>query len=301
MQDSGRYGFQGLGITTGGPMDCHAFSWANRLLANPMSCSQIEICYGQFSARFERTTYFAITGADLGWQLDGRPLSAWCTYQAKAGAVLTAVAARSGLRGYLAVTGGFDVAPTFGSCSTVSGEGLGGLAGGRPLAAGDALPYSTGNAPLSACVAPEFIPAYSDSVILRVVPGNQFDLFDPGTRRRFFHQTYRVSSATDRMGCRLQGEPLQHDLGKMVSEAVPLGAIQVPGDGLPIILLRDRQTIGGYPKLGSVYTVDLDKLAQSKPGDLVKFQLGTLAEAQAELKEFRCFFAWQLKTLTVEG
>ncbi len=274
-------------------MDCHAFAWASRLLGDPVTCPQIEICFGNFSARFDQPTCFAITGANPGWALDGQSLEGWRTYRAGAGAVLTGSVARSGLRSYLAVQGGFCVSTVLGSCSTVGGDQLGGLAQGRPLAAGDVLPFTARPDGALVRVPPKYVREYSREFTLRVVPGNQFHQFSANIRDQFFRQQYHVSSQIDRMGCRLQGQPLVHGLEQMASEAVPSGAIQIPGDGQPIVLLRDRQTIGGYPKLGSVYAVDLDTLGQARPGETVRFQLGSLAEAQAELDEFRRFFGWR--------
>ncbi|WIO73405.1 biotin-dependent carboxyltransferase family protein [Porticoccaceae bacterium LTM1] len=295
LQDGGRFGSQHRGITTGGPLDSHAFCWANKLLDNNPNATQIEICYGNFSARFNRGVRFAITGADLNWRLDGMPLMLWRTHYAEAGSVLSAESPRSGLRSYLAVHGGFNVPQVLGSCATVMGDQLGGLADGKPLQGSDEITYDVGEPGILNRVSRHFRPDYTKPAILRVMPSNQFDKFSQQTRRQFFGQRYHLSNRADRMGCRMEGKPLSDIPGNMVSEAVALGSIQVPSDGQPIILLNDRQTIGGYPKLGNIYAVDIARLAQCQPGDEIRFELGSLEEAQYELCLFRQFFDFHPK------
>ena len=264
-------------------------------MANRANDAQIEICYGNFSACFEQSTCFSLTGADLDWHLDGVPLRLWRSYWVNAGGTLTAATPRSGLRSYLAVSGGFQVANVLGSCATVGGDKLGGLHDGQSLQADDSIGFMAAGKDAEAAetnnrIGRHFIPDYWQPVTLRVVPGNQFEQFSPSIRQQFFNQCYKLSNRADRMGCRLEGQSLRQLPGNMVSEAVPLGAIQIPGDGQPIVLLNDRQTIGGYPKLGNVYALDLHKLAQCKPGDEITFTLGNLAEAQNELRLFKQFF-----------
>jgi len=301
IQDGGRYGCQGLGITTGGPMDCHSFAWANRLLANEVTLPTLEVCLGNFSAQFEADTCFSLTGADLQWRLDGEPIRPWRSHCVKAGAVISCASVKNGLRGYLAVHGGFIVPEVFKSCATVAGDQLGGLHNGEKLKLGDQVSYGKCTSGQLRRTPEKFIPSYNDNAVLRIAPTNQYELFQAQTIRKFLSNTYKISSRTDRMGCRLQGTPLTDLPGNMISEAVPLGAIQVPKDGQPIILLQDRPTIGGYPKLGNVYAVDLNSLAQLKPGDKVQFQLGDLAEAQHELSVFRKFFQWHLPVLNTSN
>lgn len=296
LQDGGRFGFQHRGITSGGPLDANAFCWANKLLDNSANDAQIEICFGNFSARFNRSVRFAVTGADLNWRLDGVPLMPWCSYHAEAGSVLSSQSPRMGLRSYLAVQGGFKVPKVLDSCATVMGDQLGGLANGKPLQANDEITCDESKPGMLNRVSRHFRPDYTKPAALRVVPSNQFDKFSRQTRQQFFGQAYHLSNRADRMGCRLEGKPLSNIPGNMVSEAVALGSIQVPSDGQPIILLNDRQTIGGYPKLGNIYAVDIARLAQCQPGDEIHFELGSLEEAQYELCLFRQFFDFHPKT-----
>ncbi|MGS2723106.1 5-oxoprolinase subunit C family protein [Porticoccus sp. GXU_MW_L64] len=295
VQDAGRLGSQHLGVGVGGPMDAHAFAWGNRLLGNAPDAAQIELCFGNFHARFEAATWIALSGADLDWRLDGKPLVPWASYRVQPGSELRAGMASAGVRGYLAVADGWQLPLVFGSCATVIGDRLGGLTEGRPLQAGDRLACNNSDSRSAAFgghrVPQKFIPDFGAAITLRVVPGNQFEQFSTPCRQQFFAQEYQLSNRCDRMGCRMDGEPMADVPASMVSEAVPLGAIQVPSDGLPIVLLNDRQTIGGYPKLGSVYQVDLPRLAQCRPGDKVNFVEGSLQQAQAGLREFKRFFA----------
>ena len=291
IQDGGRTGNQHLGITVGGVADRHAAAWAHRLLGNQPECALLEICLGGAALRFTANTWFSITGADLNWKLDGRPLANWQSHQAHAGALLQAGMAGKGLRGYLAICGGIDLPPVCGSLATTLAEGMGGI-GGRPLQSGDSLPCGQ-HVPGSRFrrqVPVQFRRSYATAITLRVVPSNQFSLFSQAQRTQFFDQRFRVSPASDRMGVRLDGNPLAKPPGKLISEPVCPGAIQVPANGLPIVLMQDCQTIGGYPKLGHVYRVDLDLLAQARPGVAVTFEPGSRSEAQNVLLQQRRFF-----------
>lgn len=290
IQDAGRCGQQHLGVSVGGALDSHAAGWANRLLNNSVQDALLEICLGPFALRFTAATCVAITGADCQWQLDGQPLENWCVHRVPAGGLLTAQVARSGLRSYLAIAGGIQSAPIWGSRATTVGERLGGLCG-LPLVKGDELPYNP-RPDLAITGTPiEYRRDYLGSLTLRVVPSNQFAQFSERQRQEFFSAQYRVAPESDRMGVRLTGTPLQQLPENLTSEAVAPGAIQVPSNGLPIVLMRDCQTIGGYPKLGHVYRVDLDLLAQARPGIGVRFILGNLAESQQELVTLKAFFS----------
>ncbi|WP_346836669.1 biotin-dependent carboxyltransferase family protein [Microbulbifer sp. SAOS-129_SWC] len=290
IQDSGRRGQQHLGVSVSGSADSHAAGWANYLLDNSASAALLEICLGPFALRFAAATWVALAGADCGWRLNGQPLQNWATSLIPAGGLLEGGIARSGLRSYVALAGGILTPSVWGSRATNVGERLGGL-DGRALADGDQLPYTAAARARATCMPAEFARTYSRRVRLRVVPSNQFEQFPAAQRQRFFAHTYQVSPQSDRMGVRLQGAALEPVPGNLISEAVAPGAIQMPGNGQPIVLMPDCQTIGGYPKLGHVYRVDLDHLAQARPGDEVQFELGDLREAQAELARLRRFFA----------
>lgn len=287
LQDLGRKGFQHLGITEGGPMDEHAFRWANALLANPMNACAIEVTYGGLELVASEPTMIAIAGGDLGASLNGEPLLNWTSHAVKAGDKIAFGHPVNGLRSYLSVAKGFAVKPVLGSCSTVVRETLGGLNGeGAPLKAGDelryspTLPYSTKSVPSSD------IPDYQEDLELGVIPGYQFELFSSLERRRFFGHQYEVTNNIDRMGYRLRGAKISANQTGIISEGIALGAIQIPADGQPIILMRDRQTIGGYPKIGTITALDVGQLSQRSPGTAVRFHIRDISYAQAQRHVF---------------
>nr|WP_081475738.1 biotin-dependent carboxyltransferase family protein [Microbulbifer agarilyticus] len=288
IQDRGRFGYQHLGIGASGVADSHGAGWANRLLGNSSGDAVIELCLGNFRMQFKSEGRFAIAGADLGWRLDGERLENWCSYRARAGAKLEASIATDGLRGYLGFSGGVDAPLICGSRATSQGDGLGGLKGnGEPLAKGDVLtfgcPMNSGIHDASVRAVPsQFRRTYGTAVTLRVVPSNQFNAFSADCVHQLLNTSYTVAPDSDRMGVRLAGSALPEPPGNLISEPVSPGAIQVPANGQPIVLMQDCQTIGGYPKLGHVYRVDLDRLAQARPGAQVRFVMGNRAESQHE-------------------
>ena len=293
IQDAGRHGSQHLGIGVSGAADRHAAGWANRLLGNADRAPVIEVCLGNFRVQFVRACHFSLAGADMGWKLDGVPLCNWSSHRAPAGAVLESGFAAQGLRAYLAFPDGLSVPDVCGSSATHMGDGLGGLHGnGQSLRAKDRLQIRSAGAGARAgrCVPVKFRRSYEDSLQLRVVPSNQFSQFSAEARAHFFATRFRVAPESDRMGVRLEGQAMPKTPENLISEAVCPGAVQVPVSGLPIVLMPDCQTIGGYPKLGHVYRVDLDRLAQARPGVSIQFVPGDRAQAQQELILQRQFF-----------
>ena len=295
LQDSGRYGYQHIGVTTGGPMDEHAFRWANRLLDNPPEAAQIEINIGRLSLLAHEDTCIALTGADLGARINGTEAAPWQTYQIHRGDRIEFGMPMTGLRAYLAVSGGFRPAIKLGSCATVVREGLGGLDGcGQKLTKGDRIGFDRCSQPSGASLSAGDIPDYNRDLHIGVIPSYQYPHFSPGERMTFFTGTYEVSQRIDRMGYRLTGEPIHSELDGIISEGIAYGAIQVPSDGQPIVLMKDRQTIGGYPKIGCLSALDAGQLAQRGPGALVRFYLSDVADAEAQ----RAIFNHKLETWT---
>jgi antagonist of KipI len=229
----------------------------------------------------------AVTGADLSPFLNGRPLPMWEGVSVRRGDVISFGHPRSGCRSYLAVAGGIDVPVVMGSRSTYIRSGLGGLEG-RALRPGDRLRAgSTRPAMPLRRFPPRLIPEYQAENELRVVLGPQDDHFTKGGIYTFLHSEYRISLQADRMGYRLEGAPVEHTgAADIVSDGMPAGAIQVPGDGLPIILLADRQTTGGYAKIATVSSVDLPRLAQAQAGDRVRFLPLSQEEASRLVREY---------------
>ena len=291
LQDYGRYGYQRIGVTSGGPMDEHAFLWANKLLDNVANATQIEITFGGLVLVATKSTVIAITGADLGAHINEKAVKPWRTYNISVGDTITFNQPNTGLRAYLAVKGGFHVEPHLGSSATVVREGIGGIQrNGVKLEVGDKLKYTPYTNQYFRTVSSHFIPDYSGTIELGVIPSYQFDGFSKHQTNIFFSSTYEISNQIDRMGYRLKGEAITYDGNGIISEGISMGAVQIPQDGQPIVLLRDRQTIGGYPKIGCVSALDCNLLAQKKSGDTITFKLIDLQHEQGRRCIFNRFF-----------
>lgn len=297
LQDYGRFGYQEAGMSNGGPMDEHAFLWANYLLSNHYNAPQLEVCMAGLQVRFLKSTMIAICGANLGAMLNDEPLANWQSHFVQRGDVLTFTKMEQGVYAYLAVKHGFRVAPSLNSVSTVMREKLGGLDGcGKPLATGDEIAFEENGKERYSLVPEEYIPHYSKDIVLRFFPNMSVTGFSHSLIEQFAQQTFIVSRDINRMGyrlkCQTSDQPLPIDKPNRgtLSHGVPLGSIQLPKSGLPIILMKDRQTIGGYPLLGNVARLDLSKLSQSLPDTTVKFKLVEISEVEEELIEFFNFF-----------
>ncbi len=292
LQDYGRYGYQHIGLTHSGPMDECAHLWANRLLGNRYDAAQVEVSYGVFSAEFTKETVIALCGADLNATINNRPVLPWQTYNVNKGDIIDFVSPRTGLRCYLAVKGGFNITKSISSAATVVRENLGGLNGdGEKLRAENVIAYGKSiHQKVTRCVPDIYIPRYEQSITLRFVPNLSLTSAGIDAQEAFQHTSYEVTQNIDRMGYRLSGEPIKASLGGIISQGVSLGAIQLPKDGQPIVLMKDRQTMGGYPLLGCVSTLDLPLLSQSTPGVRVKFKAVDVDELEAELLQYQQFF-----------
>lgn len=291
IQDLGRYGHQSIGVSPGGPMDTYAFRWANRLLDNHQNDAQIEINLGQFRCEFLAETTMAITGADMAAELNGVVIEPWQSYTIHAGDHLSFKGSKKGSRAYLAIRRGLDVPKILGSCSTVVRDQLGGLHGdGSKLKAKDCLEYNASSPMITRQVPSEFIDDYSHDITLELISSYQYDWFSKEDHHRFFNTPYIVSQQIDRMGYRLSGEAIFCRKQRFISEGIAPGAVQITPDGQPIILMRDRQTIGGYPKIGCVTAGSLSKLAQCLPGATIRFVKKDLYEAETEYRQAREFF-----------
>lgn len=291
IQDIGRFGITPLGVTQGGPLDEYAYCWSNLLLGNPAGCPTLEITLGQAEYRFTKGCMVAICGGDLQAKLDDQPVQNWSSFYVSKGQTLKFGLPVNGLRAYLAVAGGFAVEPHLGSTSTVLREKLGGLhQDGTPLVAGDVLPLGMPQHKTEPKqVSFRFIPDYNLPLRLRVIESYQAQEFTKEARRSFYRNTYSVSQSSDRMGYRLAGQPVTPPRNGVISEGIALGSIQIPPDGQPIVLLNDRQTLGGYPKIGVLARIDQPRIAQAKPGHSVKFIKGNRRHLQA------IWSAWALR------
>jgi KipI family sensor histidine kinase inhibitor len=282
VQDRGRFGFQKFGVPVSGGVDETALRMANVLVGNPQGAAALEMAALGPQLRFLADAVVALTGAEVEGDLDGGPVPRYRSFQVRAGQVLDVRACTRGLRAYLAIAGGIDAPVLLGSRSTCLAAKFGGLQG-RALMVGDVL---AGWSPSSPGVAGREVPdawrpRHGGPVTLRVVMGPQDDAFTEAGRRTFLESTYRVSAYADRMGYRLDGPVIAHrGSADIISDWVPLGGVQVPGDGKPIILLADRQTTGGYPKIATVIKPDIGVVAQLRPGDALTFRAVSVAEAQ---------------------
>jgi biotin-dependent carboxylase-like uncharacterized protein len=291
VQDYGRYGYQNMGVTTGGPLDEHAFLWANYLLDNHYNDAQIEISYGAFSAVFTEPTVIAICGADLSATLNGQRILPWHTYNVNAGDEICFVRPLAGLRCYLAVNNGFSVAHHVSSCATVMREKIGGLdKKGAPLVSNNDVLYQACYMRMNRRVPAQFIPQYTSKVTVRYIPNVLVSPFSELSQQLFSQKVYTVTSMIDRMAYRLSGEPIDAPTTKVISHGVSLGAIQVPSNGQPIVLMKDHQTMGGYPLLGCVVYLDIAVLAQAAPETTVSFVPVAVNDVEAELMTYKRFF-----------
>ncbi len=299
IQDLGRYGYQKYGVIVSGSMDPLAHKISNRLVGNNENEATLEITLMGPVLQFQETTLISICGGDLSPTIDGKPVPLRRSLLIKAGSVLKFGASRNGCRSYLAIAGGFNVPTVMNSKSTYVRAGIGGM-NGRSLQEGDTLeagplkkeseniieyllPYLEDSdfTEIDWSISSEFISSYQQKQAIRVIPGTEYDLFSSESRENFINKPFKVSAQSDRMGYRLEGPSLHlEEAFNMISEAVVFGTIQVPSNGKPIILLADRQTTGGYPRIGYIASVDLPLIAQTKPGEELTFTMVTQEKAQ---------------------
>jgi biotin-dependent carboxylase-like uncharacterized protein len=315
VQDLGRHGHRQLGICPGGALDVLALKLANRLVGNADGAAGLELTMGGCELRFETDTRIALAGDDFGAQLDGVPLWPCWSVPVAAGQVLklqganASGAKKAGLRSWLAIAGGIDVAPVLGSRSTDLKAGFGGHEG-RALRKGDKL--QLGPSQLDAAQrarkpfglrGPDWGAEEADGAIaLRVLPGPEFEQFTLAARDVLWGERWRITSQSNRMGSRLAGTELKRKrAGDMLSSGVIPGTIQVPPSGQPIILMGDAQTTGGYPRIGVVIRADLWKLAQAPLNGKLRLVQVDMAEALAAWADQQRYLAQVAQGLAVAG
>lgn len=280
LQDRGRLGFQHLGIPANGPMDPLAHALANILVGNTGDCATLEITLQGPLLHFKAGCLVALAGADLGARLDDVPFAPGRAVRVAPGTLLSFGKRVSGARTYLAVHGGYQLPLVLGSISTNRRAGLGGVKG-RPLVAGDLLPINSSFRNPPRLTVPQGLWPFDSAAPIRIIPGREWAAFDAQAQRDLVEQRYRITNDSERMGYRLAGPSLQLKAPlELLSEAVTFGTLQVPPDGQPIILMADRQTTGGYPKIAHVASIDLPRLAQMLPGDALSFSVVDLGTAQ---------------------
>lgn len=296
FQDLGRHGSQARGLPVCGAMDALSHRIANLLVGNAPEEATLEITLTGPSLRFHQDCLIALAGADLSATLQParadtpQPLAPLRPVRVKTGTVLAFGRRQAGVRAYLALAGGYGLAPELGSCSTYLRGALGGWQG-RALQKGDRLPLpaaprvpqpetdETANALLLG-----LLRGHAQAPV-RFIQGPEWAVFNDASRQALVGSTYRIGAMSDRMGYRLEGPKLaRSEPAEMLSEAVAFGTVQVPPDGQPIVLMADRQTTGGYPRIAQVAAVDLPVLAQRMPGDTVRFEPIALEDAQRLLQ-----------------
>ncbi len=289
IQDRGRTGYQAFGISASGAMDELAFRLANRLVGNDDNAPALEITMAGPVLEAEKELLASVTGADLSPTVNGSPADMYKALKLKKGDVLAFGAPKKGMRAYIAVNGGFCIPPVMGSASTGLNGKIGGYKG-RRLEKEDVLNSPEGGVPASyeGCSAnPDDFTFGAVPGEFRVVLGPEDDHFSEKGINTFFSSVYKLTDKCDRMGARLEGPAVEHnEKGPgIVSDGISMGAVQIPGDGTPMVLLKDRGTVGGYTKIGTLCTVDAFRFAQCRPGDTVRFRQIPLEDAQDLLKK----------------
>ncbi|WJG11049.1 biotin-dependent carboxyltransferase family protein [Aliiglaciecola sp. LCG003] len=279
LVDGGRVGFASIGITQGGPVDFHACQWANWLCGNLGIKASIELLGSGASFEVNQACYIAVTGGANKVEINGHSFPAWRSFTLQGGDKLTISEATGGAISYLAIYTGFHIDTVFGSCTTVPRDALGGIDGkGSSLRVNDILPFTAHRGTCK--FAPDDAHPITNKVAsIRVVQGYQVKEFAHRWLQQFYSQEYTVSNQTSRMAARFTGKSILAPSKSMYSEGITRGAVQIPPDGIPIVMLNDRQTIGGYHKIGSVLSIDCDRLAQLSAGQKVIFKAISVEDA----------------------
>lgn len=293
IQDMGRFGVMKDGFTQSGAMDAYSMKIANRLVGNMLNCAVLEMTMTGIAAEFTESCIIALSGGNFGAKINDKPIRTNKAYKINAGDFLSMGFAGTGIRAYLAVSGGFDVEMVMGSRSTNLKSAIGGLEG-RALIAGDILKTGSDNFKIEDSDIEKWeLPEnqYSNKIVVNAVPGPQDYMFTEEDINTFFNSEYEVTNQADRMGIRLEGKPLTGKNGMdIISDGIVFGSVQIPQNGKPIILMADHQTTGGYAKIATVISTDLPLLAQAKPKDKIRFKKVTVKQAEAAARKEKKFF-----------
>ncbi len=283
IQDEGRLGYQQFGVSPSGPMDKRAFHLANLLVGNKRTEGALEMTFSGPALVFDEDIVIAVTGGDMMPTINGEAIPMYCAVPVKKGDTLRFGFAASGARGYIAFAGGLNIPLVMESKSTLTGKHLGGYEG-RKLQKGDTISFSCPKSTLPNLKERHLpLPVYpQDEVVLRAVAGPQDAEFTREEFRKFFWYSAVITNDFDRMGCRLERDiPVKHiGDGNIISDGIAFGSVQIPTNGQPIIMLADRQTVGGYTKIATVISADLPKVAQARPGMRVRFVQVSIETAQ---------------------
>lgn len=284
IQDRGRFGYAHLGISPAGPADAVSIRIANLLVGNDEYAPALEMTLLGATLEFDERTIVSLTGASCQCKVGPDFVSANEAVEISAGTVLQCGSTTNGARSYLAVQGGFDVPLVMRSASTDVRGRFGGIEG-RRLQKGDVLKVRKGGNPQVRRLRAGILEPTRPSAPVRVTRGAQSDWFHSEMYSKLLTSPYLVSEQTDRAGLRLQGEAvLPSERSQLLTDGIPLGAIQVPQDGQPIILFVDQQTTGGYPKIANVISADIHRIGQLRPRDQMRFAEVPMAEAVEALR-----------------
>ncbi len=286
VQDVGRWGYQSQGVSVAGPMDPFHHRLANALVGNDRAAATLEVTMSGPELEFEDERLVAVTGAVFTLRLDNTVIPPRHAFVAPRGSRLQFGDRTYGARAYVAVAGGVDVPRVLGSRATHTPSGIGGWRG-RAVTKGDRLPLGPVPRTRSSRVHPlAYESVFTSPAIVRVLLGPQSDRFADAAQEVLQSAPYAVTNESDRMGYRLVGPPLRHSRGAdTISEPTAIGTIQVPASGQPILLMADRQTAGGYPKLATAITADIGVAGQAAPGDCLSFVVCTMDVAHTALLE----------------
>ena len=281
VQDLGRYGYLQYGVPISGAMDTFSLTVANLLVANDERDACLETTLVGPKLQALTTAQIAITGGNCSPDVNGHQVAMWQTLTLQEGDVVSFGRMENGCRAYLSVRGGINVPLLLGSRSTYVRGGFGGLEG-RQLKTEDVIEASNMSLlSVEYSLSTKHVPQFRNQLTAHVVLGPQDDMFTEKGLNTFLSNPYKITSEADRMGYRLEGSVIEHvSKADIVSDAILPGAVQVPRNGKPILIMRDAQTTGGYPKIAVVVTADVDLLGQAKPGDVIEFSKVTVKEAQ---------------------
>jgi antagonist of KipI len=285
LQDLGRYGYAHLGISPAGAADQLSFRISNLLVGNDENSPALEMTMFGVTLEFEERAVAAITGGDCDCRLGAYAVAAATPLDLPPGSVLRCGAMRRGVRANLAIQGGFDIPPVMGSASTHIGGRFGGFEG-RRLKAGDVLHTGKQRTSRIHTLKPAALDQLYRPAPIRLTRGAQQEWFGPESFEKLFSCPYVVGEQSDRTGLRLKGETIRPCVeSQLLTDGIPLGAVQVPQDGQPIILFVDQQTTGGYPKIATVIAADRHRVGQVKPRDQIRFAEVSIDEAIRLLRE----------------
>jgi KipI family sensor histidine kinase inhibitor len=290
VQDLGRYGYLRYGVPISGAMDTFSLVAANLLVANNPDDACLEITLIGPELQALTKTQIAITGGAASPKINGQHVPMWQTLEVQEGAVVSFGKVESGCRAYLSIRGGVDTPPVLGSRSTYVRGGFGGI-NGRQLKTGDIIGgFDVSLLKVGYSMPEELVPQFTGQLKARVILGPQADMFTERGITTFLSSQYKVTLEADRMGYRLEGPIIEHKAkADIISDALLPGAVQIPKNGKPIMIMRDAQTAGGYPKIAVIITPDVSTLGQAKTNDIIEFSKITIQQAHEKISEYYKF------------